>query len=412
MSGTLLVSGAKQLLTLRGLAGPRRGAALQELGIIHDGALLIDHGRIVEVGLTRRVENLAQIRPCEEIDATGRIVIPGFVDCHTHLVRGVPARDVSLGDTGDAEAALAGHALRNVSAKRLESRARVYVNAMARHGTTTLEAKSGYGLDERSEVKILRAQARLDGEPLDIASTFVTARTIPAGHGDSAAYLTWICRELLPAIRRRTFARFAALGCGYGVFDPEQSRYFLKVARELGFQLKIDAAGFPAEEAVRLATEEGVTSVDGLEHVGAADAELLAQSKAVAVLLAGDAFWQSRGGGGCGRLLIDAGAAVALGTNFDPDTDSTCSMAAAVAMACAHLGMRPEEAISAATFNAACTVGAGNVAGSLEVGKWADFIVLNTADYRDIPHRFGMNLVNCTVKRGVVIYQEGRVGRP
>jgi len=416
MSGTLLVRGARQLLTLRGPAEPRRGAALQELSIIRDGALLIEDGRIVEVGLSRRVENLALVRRPQEIDATGRVVMPGFVDCHTHLAWGAPSLD-------DYEARVAAAApepahapaptiqtLRNASAKRLESRARQFVDAMVRHGTTTLEAKSGYGLDARSELKILRVHARLDRAPLDIASTFLTPPSMPAAFpGDPSGYISWLCSDLLPAIRRRTFARFAGLRSGDRVFNMEQSRRYLEAARALGFQLKIHAGPHSARDAVRLAVEVGAASVDHPRDAGPADLDLLARSDTTAVLLPEAAFRHGSERCAPARQLIDGGAAVALGSNFNPGASSTCSMPTIVALACAHLGMSPAEAICAATFNAACAIGSDRVAGSLEVGKPADLIVLNAADYREIPYHFGVNLVNRTVKRGVTIYQEGKV---
>jgi imidazolonepropionase len=416
MSGTLLVRGARQLITLRGSAEPRRGPALKELGIIRDGALLIEDGRIVEVGLSRRVENLALVRRSQELDVTGHVVMPGFVDCHAHLVRGVvwlDDRETRIAGTAEQPARgpeFSIQGLRNASAKRLESRARQFVNAMARHGTTRLEAKSGHGLDARGELKILRVQANLNRAPLDISSTFLTPRSIPAAHaGDPAGYLAWMCAELLPAIRRRTLARFAGLRCGQGVFNMEESRRYLETARGLGFQLKIHASQCPPADAVRLAVEAGAASVEHLHDAGAADVDLLAHSNTMAVLLPGDTFHGNEPRSPA-RQLIDGGAAVALGSNFNPGTGSTYSMAAIVALACAHLGMSPAEAICAATFNAACAIGSGPGAGSLEVGKPADLIVLNASDYREIPYRFGANLVSRTVKRGVTIYQEGKVG--
>jgi len=396
MSGTLLVRGARQLITLRGPAEPRRGDALKELSIIRDGALLIEDGRIVEVGLSRRVENLALVRRSQEIDATGHVVMPGFVDCHTHLVGGVPwldnyeARIAAAGQEPARALAPTIRALHNASVKRLESRARQFVNAMIRHGTTTLETASGYGLDLRGELKILRVQARLHRAPLDIASTFLTPRSIPAVHaGDLAGYVSWVCSELLPAVCRRSLARFAGLRCGDRVFNMEQSRRYLEAARALGFQLKIHAGQHPASDAVRLAVEVGAASVDHLHDAGPADLDLLARSNTMAVLLPAAAFQ-------CGSQ----------------QGNERCATAAPPSMSCragAHLGMSPAEAICAATFNAAYAIGSGQTAGSLEVGKPADLIVLNASDYREIPYHFGVNLVNRTVKRGVTIYQEGKV---
>jgi imidazolonepropionase len=263
-------------------------------------------------------------------------------------------------------------------------------------------------------LKLLRVQARLDRTPLDIASTFLTPRCIPAAHaGDPAGYMSWICSELLPAISRRGFARFAGLRCGEQAFNMEQSRRYLEAARVLGFQLKIHAGPDQAHEAVRLGVEVGAVSVDRLDSAEQADVDLLARSNTMAVLLPGGAF--QRGleddNGRCppARRLIDGGVAVALGTNFNPRARSTCSMQTVVAFACEYLGMSPAEAICAATFNAACAIGSGRLAGSLEVGKAADLIVLNASDYREIPCHFGVNLVNRTVKRGVTVYQEGKV---
>lgn len=422
MSVTVLVRGARQLLTLRGAAEPRRGAGLKELGIIRDGALLIEDGRIAEVGTSRRVESLRVARNSQEIDATGRIVMPGFVDCHAHVVGAAPP--VDEGEAGFASwtpevgrgTATALQTLRNSSATRLESRARQIVNGMARHGTTTLEAESGYGLDARGEIKVLRAHNRLNRAPLDIASTFLTPRSLPDEYaGDAAGYLAWVRGELLPAIRRRSFARYAGLRCGERVFDGEQERGYLEAARKLGFELKIHAGSSAAADAMRLAMEVGAASLDGLQEEGAADVEGLWRSSTMAVLLPGDAFQQGvrDGKGRCARArpLIEGGAALALGTNFNPGAASTYSMQAIVALACAQLGMSAEEAICGATFNAACALGLGQETGSLEAGKAADLIMLNVSDYRDLPLRFGVNLVNRTVKRGVTIYLEGSVDK-
>ncbi len=409
MSGIMLVRGARQLLTLHGATEARRGPALQELGIIRDGALLIVDGRVVEVGPSRRVENLAQAHRCQEIDATGRVVMPGFVDCHTHLVWGAGWLDDF--DARPAEAAKDTAldpicpigVLRNASGKRLQSRAREWIHGMVRHGTTTLGAQSGYGLDQRAELKILRVHARLNRAPLDIASTFLAACDVPA--------LLGMPSDLLAAVHRRNLARFAGVRHDGRTCGLDQSRNYLETARSLGFQLKVQAGNGFTAEAVRLAVQMGAVSVDHLGAGSLADLELLAASNTIAVLLPGSAFHCGNGGCAPARKLIDGGAAVALGSDFNPRTNPSYNMQTIVALACAHLGMSPAEAICAATFNAACAIGAGQVAGSLEAGKPADLIVLNAADYREIPYHFGVNLVHRTVKRGVTIYEEGSVAR-
>ncbi len=419
MSGTLLVRGARQLLTFRGTAEPRRGADLKELGVIRDAALLIKDGRIVEVGLSRRIENLVPARLAHVIDVTGQVVMPGFVDCHAHPVVGLPLADEEE-DGEDGCGPDRGHApmlqaMRNASARRLESRARLIVDGMVRHGTTTMEAKSGHGMDTREEVKALRVLARLNGAPLDISSAVLTPHSSLNVQGcNPATYLAWICRDFLPGVRRRSLARFAALRCG-DYLNAEQARQFLRTARGLGFELKIHVGHCATGAAVELAVEMQATSVDNICQVGPAEIAMLAGSGSVAVLLPGDAIdpnLENTGvSGSVARRLITGNAAVALGSNFGANISSTYSMATIVAMACTHLGMNPAEAICAATYNAACAMGMQHVAGSIEVGKPADFIVLNASDYREIPYRYGVNLVNRTVKRGITAYREGTVAK-
>ena len=416
MSGTLLIRGARQLLTLHGPTECRRGSALRELGLIRDGAMLIEDGRIVEVGPGRRIENLAQARRAQEIDATGRVVMPGFVDCHTHLVWGAAWLDAyEARITGAGEGVGPGpestrRVLRSASVRRLESRARQFVNGMVRHGTTTAEGKSGYGFDEKSELKMLRVQERLDGTPLDVTSTFLTAPHLPeTSERGRAGYFSQVSSEFLATIRRRRLARFAGLRCCEHAGEIEQGRLYLNAARELGFEIKIHASGRQPSLAVRLAAEVGAASVDGLCEVTGEEVSVLARTNAVAVLLPGTVFHDPHARCAGARDLIDGGAAVALATNFNPGTSPTYSMQTIIALACAYLRMTPAEAISTATINAAWATRVAHKAGSLEAGKSADVLVLNAADYREIPYHFGVNLVHRTVKRGVTVYQEGSV---
>ena len=350
-------------------------------------------------------------KQCEEIDATGRVVMPGFVDCHAHLVwNTLPSGDEDSPGASTLAREPAIRALRNASAKRLESRARQYVDGMIRHGTTWLEARAGFGLDMRNEMKVLRVYAKLDGAPMNIVSTFSLPRSIHTARAEnSGSYYSWICSELLPAIRLKTSASFASLSCGETALVAEQSRHYLQAARGLGFQIKIDAAAGRPGDAVRLALETGAISVDDLRDVSPVEIHSLARSSTVTVLLPVEAFYHL-GTWSSARGLIDEGAAVALGTNFNPGVGPTFSVMATIALACTHLGMSAAEAICAATFNAACAIGVANKAGSLEVGK-ADLIVLNASDYREIASYLGVNLVHRTVKKGVTVYEEGAVVR-
>jgi imidazolonepropionase len=416
MKNAVLIHGARQLITLRGPSGPRRGIALGELGIIQDGALLVVDGRIEAVGQGRRVENLAAARGAVEIDATRRIVLPGFVDSHTHLVSGHPVRsEFESHDVAHTGGVL--HAsvrdLRLTPSRTLEGRARLLLEAFIRHGTTTLEAKTGYGLDRRGEMKTLRVLAKLAGSPLDVIPTYLGAGAVPPEfEGRGHEYIDWVLAEMLPHIARRELARFAGVRCGKGAFSLEDARRYLEAARRLGLGLKVHADQFAHTGAVRLAVELGAISAGHLEHAGEDDVSILAQSSTIATLVPGTAFYLDLKQHAPARALIGHGAAVALATGFNPDTSPTCSMPMVVALACSQLRMTPAEAVSAATINGAHALGCADRVGSLEAGKQADLIMLDVPDYRDIPCHFGENLVALTMKRGVVLYKRAEVQCP
>ena len=404
LTGNILIRGARQLLTLRGPKGPRRGPELQEPGIISDGSLLIRNGVIEEIGSTRRIENLVAARNALDINANGRVVMPGFVDCHTHLV--FPPPGVGLCDH-----AAAVRAVRTGTCQRLQARIQGYLEAMARHGTTTVEVKTGCALDIRAETKLFRVMAGFKNRPIEIVPTFHLRPPAadPLGEpGSDAAWVEWLLREYLPKIRRRRFARFADF-----VWDdcPErQDLYsrFLRSAAELEFGCKVHADHFRPAQAIALALHHSAVSVDHLEHASAADAAMLAGSSTMATLLPNASFCTG-GRHAPGRAFIDAGVAVALGSNFNRHHTPTLNMQSVVALACMWMGMTPAEAISAATINSAQALGCADRVGSLDLGKQADLVILNVSDYREVAHHFGMNLVHMTVKRGELIYKEGDV---
>ncbi len=404
--------GARQLITLRGPSGPRRGPALRELSIIEDGSLLAVNGVIADVGPTRRVENLAQARGAQIIDATGCVVLPGLVDCYAHLVSGPPRLaewEIRIAspperEPGVWERALAAGvaAVRDTASGRLEHQARHVVAAMARHGTTTVEGRSGYGLDETGEAKLLRVAARLDGAPVDVVRTFFGARAVPAEFsGRSEEYLEWLGRELLPKIRRRGLADFVDVACGDRAFGYEAARRYLDRAAGLGFRRRVRGNAC-------LAVETGAASVSGVEAPLAFDAERLARSATIAVLTPGAAFY-SGSRRSPARTLIEHGAAVAVATGHDSVLCPTVSLPAVLSIACTELRMTPAEAVSSATINAAHALGRAGQCGSLECNKSADILLLNAGDYRELPFRFGSNLVRMTIKRGEIIYREGNV---
>jgi len=389
------------LVTLRGPQPPRRGPALSELNVIHDGSLLVQEGVVIEVGTTRRIENLALARKAIEVSAAGRVVMPGFVDCHTHLLFPPPS---SFGVENGARA------LRAITGMRLETRARVYLDSMARHGTTTVEVKTGCGPDPRAEMKLLRVLALLKREPVDVVATFLLSLSPSdfSGNGQITAYAEWASNELLPRIRRRRLASFAGVQPGEECGTPPHVSRYLAAARNLGLGRKVHVDQRDGSQAIALGIAYGATSIDHLEHVTAADAALLANSETIATLLPCASFHNSAHYAPA-RMLIDAGVPVAVATNFNPHHTPTLNMQMAVKLACSHMGMTPAEAISAATINAAHALGCAGRAGSLAPGKSADLLMLNISDYRQLAHDFGINLVHCTMKRGQFIYEEGAV---
>jgi imidazolonepropionase len=390
MSKVTLVRGARQLLTLHGPSGPRRGAELRNLGIIQDGAVLIVDGVIKEVGPSRRVENLALARQAEEIDATRRVVMPGFIDSHTHIV-GEP--------TG-------------VSPRALETQALRVVEEAVRHGTTTLEAKSGCGHSETAEFKILRVHHALQKRLVSLVSTFLCSQSPVEYQRKNGDYLEWVCSHILPLVKARNLAQFADIRCEEGAFPEYEARRYLSAARELGFGLKLHTGRHSNAGLFRLAAELGATSVDHVVDATREDAHSLAQSKTIATLLPGGTFYLGTEPYAPARMLIESGTAVALATNYNPETSPSQNMQMMLTLACRKMNMTPAECITAATLNAAHALGRASSIGSLEKDKSADLIILGVPDYREIPYHFGINLVDLVMKNGSVVVERAEVKWP
>lgn len=417
----MLITGCAELLTLRGPA-PRRGRALGELGIIRDGALLIRDGRIVAAGHRRDVARLTLAKRAKKLDLGGRVVLPGFVDSHTHLIFPATRADehaMRIGGATYEEIARAGGGilnsvkeLRRATSANLQARALKSLRRFAEHGTTTLEAKSGYGLDAASELKTLRlhrALAKL--QPIEIVSTFLGAHVVPPEfrkrRNGADAYVNFLATKLIPQVAHEGLAEFCDVYCDRGAFTVKQSRAVLTAGRLCGLVPRIHAEQLAHTGAARLAVELHAASADHLEHVNAADIRALAASDVVATLLPGCGLHLGHAHHAPARKLIDAGAIVALATDYNPGTSPTLSMSMILSLACSHLSMSPAEAISATTINSAYSLRRADRLGSLEVGKLADLAVFDVADYREIPYYLGVNLCVLTLKRGEVIYSHG-----
>ncbi|WP_376790775.1 imidazolonepropionase [Thermoflexus sp.] len=431
----LLIRHAAQVVTPQGRS-PARGAAMGVLQIIPDGAVAIQDGRIAAVGPTSEVE--AQIAEAAEIfDARGQAVVPGFVDPHTHLIWAgdrVVEFELRLRGATYLEILQAGggilstvRATRAASREQLTAETRSRLDQMLQHGTTTAEAKTGYGLEWEAERRLLDVLHDLNGvHPLDLVPTFLGAHAIPEEYrGDPEAYVERVIEDMLPRLAAQRYpaagpwcppwadgraAWFCDVFCERGAFDLDQTRRILETAKGLGFGLKVHADEFePSLGAVPLAVSLGATSVDHLVSTPPEHLALLARSATVGVVLPGTSFGLATGHYAPGRQLIDAGGALALATDLNPGTSWCESMGMMVALATRYMKLTPAEALTAATLNAACAIGLGHEIGTLEPGKQADLVILDAPDYRYLAYRYGVNLVHTVVKRGKIVVREGHL---
>ena len=418
MTNSLLITGASQLLTLRG-SGARRGNSLSNLGLVKDGAVLVRDGVIAAVGTQAQVEALPEARSAEKLDLGGRVALPGFVDSHTHLVHAASRAEEyesKIAGASYEEIARKGGGilnsvkqLRAATAKELKKRALAALQQFAAYGTTTIEAKSGYGLELASELKILRLHKELANEqPLEIVSTFLGAHAVPEEYGKKAAgrkrYLRLLEEDLLPEIGEGRLAEFCDVFCDRGAFSVEESKRVLQAGRQWGLAPRMHAEQLSRTGATRLAILLRAASCDHLEQVNQGDIRALGKSETVATLLPGCDFHLGLKQYAPARKLIEAGAIAALATDYNPGTSPTLSMPMILSLACTQLRMTPAEAITAATINAAYALRREKRIGSLEVGKQADIAVFEVADYREIPYYFGVNYCWMTLKRGRVIH--------
>ena len=407
---------------MAGPAGPRRGSAQGELGIVRDGALAAGaDGRILAVGTTAEVRGAVHLAPdARVIDATGRAVLPGFVDPHTHAIFAGDradefARRLEGADYLEILAAGGGilstvRATRAASESELAERARGYLAEMLRHGTTTVEIKSGYGLTVEDELKLLRVARSLDQHgPPAVVPTFLGAHTVPPEYRDRPdAYVDLVTEEMVPRVAEEGLARFCDVFCERDVFSVEQSRRILAAGRAHGLAPKVHADQKTPLGGARLAATLGAVSADHLEHAAEEDLHALARAGTVAVLLSGAALMLMETVQAPARRMIELGVPVALATDFNPGTCPILSVPLIVGLACLRRLLTPAEVIVAATLNAAYAVGLGEQVGSLEPGKRADVVILDAPSHLHLAYWFGSNLVHTVVKDGRVVVEHGR----
>jgi imidazolonepropionase len=416
-SKPLLLLNIRQLLTMRSAAdGARRGASLSELGIIQDAAVLCLGGKIVSVGTTKDALRDPWLKKnrnkITEIDCRGRVVLPGFVDSHTHPVFTQPRLvdfEKRISGANYEEIAEAGGGIRssidgvrNASKNALTQKVFAALADLARHGTTTVEAKSGYGLSLESELKSLEAiRAAAKQWPGTVVPTFLGAHVVPPEYrGRSQEYVDLVCNEMMPAVAKRKLAQFVDVFCDRGAFSAAETAQIFTAAEEHGLAVRAHL-GQLSETRLGPLLRYRPASLDHMDHVHDADLPALAQSDTVATFVPGANYFLGLARYPDARRFIASGVAVALATDYNPGSSPTLSMPMAMSLACTHMKMSPAEAVAAATINGAWALRFADRKGSVEPGKDADLAVFDASDYREIPYWFGANRCALTIMNGV-----------
>ncbi len=410
----LLLRDIRQLVTVRSGGKPfLAGKEMRDPGILEHVSVLVEGDTISEIGpaeaFDRSLEQDATI-----VDASTYVALPGFVDSHTHMVfagsrenefamraEGKTYREIAAGGGGILSTV---KATRSASKKDLKKLASRRLDAMMKHGTTTVEIKSGYGLDEDSEIKILEAINDLAEEHfMTIVPTFLGAHALPPEFAhDRQGYIGLLCERMLPYIAKRKLARFCDVFCEENYFTAQEATHILEKALALGLKPKLHADEFKSIGGTPVAAALQAVSVDHLEHVDEAGLQALQKGNTVAVLLPGVSFFL-RNPYAPARRLIDAGVPVAIASDFNPGSCMAFSMPLMMTIACTQMGMTPEEAIVATTLNGAAALGVSDTLGSIEVGKKADLMLYDVPNYRFLAYHFGANHVAKVIKRGVLL---------
>jgi imidazolonepropionase len=411
----LLLRNIAQIVTLGGSPAPRTGTSMSDLGVIENGALLIRGERIVWIGPTKDIPVRESGIRYQTLDGRGLdlVALPGFIDSHTHpIFAGTRVEEYDLrirGKSYDEIAAAGGgiaasvEQMRSATVEHLLEKTERYFRHFLSHGTTTIEAKSGYGLSLEDELKSLQVLASLrERNRLETVPTFLGAHAIPKDRGRSE-YVKDIIQTMIPRVARGGLAQFCDVFCEDGYFTVEEARSILMAAKKAGLGLRIHADEFTHTGGAKLAAELGARSADHLQFIDDSDIEALRGAGTVATLLPGTSFNLGLMRYAPARKLIAAGVPVALATDFNPGSCFSLNMQLMLAFACTQMRMTPAEAITAATINGAYSLGISDRLGTLEEGKQADIVLMDVSDYRELPYFFGINHCVVTIKKGNVV---------
>lgn len=414
MKADLLVRHAAQLVTSKGASvSPKLKEELAQICLIEDGAVAVSNDEILAVGTTQEVMEQVQVTSDTKIiDASGKVVLPGFVDPHTHLVfggsreheldlklKGVPYLDI-LAQGGGILSTV--KSTREAGLEELVEIGLKYADQMLAQGTTTAEAKSGYGLTTEDEIKSLEAIRQINlKHPIDLVPTFLGAHAVPLEYkADPDAFVDLVIDEMLPQVVEKGLAKYCDVFCEEGVFSVEQTKKILKAGQEMGLEAKIHADEIVPLGGAELAAEVGAVSAEHLLMVSDEGIKRMAEKQVIAVLLPGTSFYLGGAHYAPARKMIEEGVPVALATDFNPGSCPNNSMQAVMTIACLYLRMTPAEVVNAMTINAAHAIGKAGEVGSLEPGKKADIVIFDAPTYQYLPYRFGSNLVDQVIKNG------------
>lgn len=416
-----LIITAGQLVTCSPGRDLRKGSSMRDAGVLSPGALAISGDRIIGVGSPAEI--LSRYNSGGNIEALSSVAVPGLVDAHTHpifagsrldeyLLRAKGATYLEIHQSGGGIMSTV-RASRAAGDEELLERLGGNLDRMMMHGTTTAEAKSGYGLSTPEELRQLRLLKKIQGRhPMELVVTFLGAHTFPEEHRDSHQdYIDKIRDEMLPEIARERLAEYMDIFCEKGAFTLDEARILLESARNSGLGLKIHAEQFSSSGSALMAARLGAASCDHLLHLSRADIDEMRKYDTTAIFMPSTELFLNISEYGPARDAIDRGIAVALGTDFNAGSCLSESMPMAMSLSVLHMGLEPEEAILAATVNAAHSMGRGQLVGSIEPGKQADILILDIADYREWLYHFGVNFVKTVIKKGKTVFERGDLMR-